>query len=94
MAGKSYTFDYPSSSGSKNIYLIAVANSDNANIRFTYWADNVVTMSGMIGISVGGVVFLTILSVCIIYCLLNKAMNTHLGLSRHEVDRIKHEMNP
>ena len=56
-----YTFKYQALGQVSSVYLISIADSNNAFIKFSYWAEPTMTFTNLLLIIVGGIIFLSLL---------------------------------
>jgi hypothetical protein len=66
--------------------LIVVANKNNANIRFTYWAERKLDIVGMIAVSAASIVVLTAIAVTIIFYVYSKLLNDTLSQTKKKIE--------
>lgn len=57
-----------------NIYLVTTANADNAFIKFTYWSEPTLKFAEILGIIIGGLVFITALILLAFLLCLNRTI--------------------
>lgn len=71
-----------------NVYLVAIANSDNAHIRFTYWAESNFSFNSIIAIVSSGIVFLTLVIVGVFTFFIDKTIKDYLEPTVSDVRNI------
>lgn len=74
--------------GVSYIYLVIVANANNAHFRFTYWAEYKITYGGYLAIALGGLVFISLILVLIFFGIIKKGMDNTLKDTEQKVNSI------
>lgn len=91
--GKEYTFDYREAGQVSYIYLVGVANANNAHLRFTYWAEYRVSYGGWLGIALASFIGLTLILIAIFYFVVDLTVKKALKDTTDRVKRIIKDAN-